>query len=92
MTIGEQKTLSATTNPGYIWLGWFDGTTKVSVDENYVFTMDRESKVFTARWEKCTSHTLVECVCTKCNAVSHTGNIIGGVCNSFNEVVYTRDG
>lgn len=92
MTIGEQKTLSATTNPGYIWLGWFDGTTKVSVDENYVFTMDRESKVFTARWEKCTSHTLVECVCTKCNAVSHTGNIIGGVCNSCNEVVYTRDG
>lgn len=92
MTIGEQKTLSATTNPGYIWLGWFDGTTKVSVDENYVFTMDRESKVFTARWEKCTSHTLVECVCTKCNAVSHTGTIIGGVCNSCNEVVYTRDG
>lgn len=92
MTIGEQKTLSATTNPGYIWLGWFDGTTKVSVDENYVFTMDRESKVFTARWEKCTSHTLVECVCTKCNAVSHTGNIIGGVCNSCNEVVYTRNG
>ena len=92
MTIGEQKVLSATTNPGYIWLGWFEGTTKVSPNENYTFIMERESKVFTARWEKCTSHDLVECVCTKCNYASHTGQIVGGICNSCNEVVYTRDG
>ncbi|MBQ8178524.1 MAG: cadherin-like beta sandwich domain-containing protein [Clostridia bacterium] len=91
MTIGEQKTLNATANPGYIWLGWFDGTTKVTDSLTYVFTMERESKTFTARWEKCTSHTLVECVCTKCNAASHTGDIVGGQCNSCGETVYTRN-
>ena len=92
MLVGEQKTLSATVNPGYIWLGWFDGATKVSDSLSYLFTMGNESKTFTARWEKCTSHTLVNCVCTKCNAVSHTGDIVGGQCDDCGEVIYTRDG
>ena len=92
MLTGEQKTLSATVNPGYIWLGWFDGTTKVSDSLTYLFTMDEESKTFTARWEKCTSHTLINCVCTKCNVASHTGDIVGGQCDDCGEVVYTRDG
>ena len=39
-------TITATTNEGYTWLGWYDGETKVSTGDNltYTFTMPAESK------------------------------------------------
>ena len=50
--IGEETTITATTNPGYTWLGWYDGDTKVSEDTSltYTFTMSAESKTYTAKW------------------------------------------
>ena len=47
---GETVELVATTNPGYVWLGWYDGDTKVSDDLTYTFTMPAESKTYTAKW------------------------------------------
>ena len=77
VSVGEEKTITATTNAGYTWLGWYDGDTKVSegTSLSYTFTMGEESKTYTAKWEKCTSHTPDEnCICTICNAVAHTFN------------------
>ncbi len=50
--VGEKTTITATTNSGYTWLGWYDGDTKVSngTDTTYTFTMTEESKVYVAKW------------------------------------------
>ena len=50
MAAGETVELTATTNPGYTWLGWYDGDTKVSEDLTYTFTMSAENKTYTAKW------------------------------------------
>ncbi len=46
-------TLTATTNKGYIWLGWYDGDTKVSegADTTYTFVMTEESVLYVAKWQ-----------------------------------------
>ncbi|MBR2480318.1 MAG: InlB B-repeat-containing protein, partial [Clostridia bacterium] len=49
--VDEVIVLTASTNAGYTWLGWYEGRKKVSVDNNltYMFTMGEESKTYTAR-------------------------------------------
>ena len=49
--VGDNVTVTATTNLGYTWLGWYDGDTKVSEDTMYTFTMSTENKTYTAKWE-----------------------------------------
>ena len=51
--VGGETTITATTNPGYTWLGWYDGDTKVSEGASltYTFTMSEDSKTYTAKWE-----------------------------------------
>ncbi len=46
-------TLSAETNIGYTWLGWFDGDVKVSdgASQDYTFVTPYYPKTFTAKWE-----------------------------------------
>ncbi len=53
--VGAQTTITATTNAGYTWLGWYDGETKVSegMSLTYTFTMGTESKTYTAKWMSC---------------------------------------
>ena len=55
VTIGESVVLESTTNPGYTWLGWYDGNTKVSdgTSMTYTFTMSAENKTYIARWMEC---------------------------------------
>ncbi|NCA67818.1 MAG: hypothetical protein EOM87_07135, partial [Clostridia bacterium] len=50
--LGEATTITAATNIGYTWLGWYDGDTKVSEDINltYTFNMPLEEITYTARW------------------------------------------
>ena len=48
--VGDEVTVTATTNDGYTWLGWYDGNTKVSEDLTYTFTMSAENKTYTAKW------------------------------------------
>lgn len=48
--VGDEVTVTATTNDGYTWLGWYDGNTKVSEDFTYTFTMSAENKTYTAKW------------------------------------------
>ncbi|MBQ9118082.1 MAG: InlB B-repeat-containing protein [Clostridia bacterium] len=50
-THGESVTVTATTNVGYTFLGWYNGSTKISVEETYGLTAT-EDVTFTATWEK----------------------------------------
>ena len=54
--VGDEATITATTNAGYTWLGWYDGEIKVSEGTSltYTFTMGEESKTYTAKWSKVT--------------------------------------
>lgn len=91
VTLGQSCTLTASTNPGYTWAGWFDGETKVSEGESrtYTFDMPADDKTFTAKFAECTEHTPGDdCICTKCNAVAHTPNA-NGYCEKCG---FKRDG
>jgi len=46
-------TITATTNAGYTWLGWYDGEDKVSIDSEltYTFTMPANNKSYEASWQ-----------------------------------------
>ena len=73
--VGSEVTLTATTNNGYTWLGWYDGEIELTKELTYTFIVTAENKTFTAKFEKCTSHTLNDnCVCTRCGATAHTPN------------------
>ncbi len=85
--LGKETTITATTNAGYTWLGWYDGDTKVSKELTYTFTMFTESKTYTAKFEKCTEHTLDDnCVCSKCSATIH--GIKGGNYCRHDKTIY----
>ena len=45
----KQITLTATTNDGYTWLGWFNGETKVYEELSYTFNVS-ETITLTAKW------------------------------------------
>ncbi len=50
---GTEVTLYALSNPGYVFLGWYDGDSLVSTDTKYVFSMPRKNVVYTANWKDC---------------------------------------
>ena len=82
---GKRATLSAETNVGYTWLGWYDGDTKVSDDLQYTFVMPSENKIYTAKFVLCISHTLdASCVCTACGQTLHNldANCVCIVCGT----------
>lgn len=47
---GTRVTVTATTNPGYLFIGWCEGDDIVSVDKDYTFTMPDGVRVLEARW------------------------------------------
>ena len=53
-------TITATTNPGYTFIGWYEGETKLTGELTYSFTMTTESKTYTAKWIACPVTLLVE--------------------------------
>ena len=50
VAVGDNVTISATSNYGYIWLGWYDGDELISTDMTYTFDMPAKSVVYTAKW------------------------------------------
>lgn len=50
VTAGETVTLTATTNDGYNWIGWYDGETKLTEELSYTFVMPSENVTYTAKW------------------------------------------
>ncbi len=49
--VGQSLTLTAETNLGYTWLGWYNGETQLTEDLNYAFTMPDENISYTAKWQ-----------------------------------------
>ena len=48
---GSSVTLSATTNAGYTFVGWYEGEEKLSDDLTYSFTMPAANVTYTAVWQ-----------------------------------------
>ena len=49
--VGAQTTITATTNNGYTWVGWYNGGTLLTNEQSYSFTMSEESVTYTAKWQ-----------------------------------------
>lgn len=81
--VGEEVTVIATKNIGYVFVGWYDGETKLTDELSYTFTMPAENKLYTATYVLCVEHALDEkCVCTLCGAEIHNGY------SRFGDVIY----
>ncbi|MDE5593805.1 MAG: leucine-rich repeat protein [Clostridiales bacterium] len=52
-TAGQSVTITAETNNGYTWLGWYDGRTELTKDLNYTFKMPSTNITYTAKWIIC---------------------------------------
>lgn len=48
--VGDEVTISATTNSGYTWLGWYNGETELTKNTSYTFSMPEDSETYTATW------------------------------------------
>jgi|GEM_PF-6526595 len=48
----ENVTIEATTNAGYVWIGWYEGDTLLTGDAEYAFAMSEIDRTFTAKWAK----------------------------------------
>ena len=54
VSAGEKVTLTAKTNNGYTFIGWYDGDVLLTNELNYTFTMPMENLSFVAKWSKVT--------------------------------------
>ena len=50
--VGGEVTVTAETNPGYTFIGWYNGDEKVADTLTYEFTMSAENVTYTAKWIK----------------------------------------
>ena len=73
-TYDKEITLTATTNLGYTFLGWFEGEEKVCDTLSYTFNVDHTA-TYTAKWET--------------NVYNITYELNGGVNNESNVATYT---
>ena len=48
--VGDELTLTATTGSGCVWVGWFDGDTKLTDNEKLVVKATAQDKTYTAKW------------------------------------------
>lgn len=51
ISVGTKVTLTAKTNKGYTFVGWYKGDEEVSKNLVYQYTMTKENVVLEARWE-----------------------------------------
>lgn len=57
---------------GYVWDGWYNGTTLLYKGMTYSFSMPGENVSYTARFTLCESHnTDKNCVCIACGKIVH---------------------
>ncbi len=54
--INSDVTIIANSNPGYVWLGWYENDVKLGIENSfefdYTFTMTEENRTLTAKWAK----------------------------------------
>ena len=49
---GDEVSVAASTNPGYTFIGWYNGDEKLTDTLTYEFTMPAENVTYTAKWIK----------------------------------------
>ncbi len=54
---GNTVTISAATNEGYTFVGWYNGNALLTEELSYTFTMPAENQVYTAKWTANTNTT-----------------------------------
>lgn len=54
LAVGEEITLQASEKPGYTFVGWFNGKTKLYDKLTYTFAMPSKNVTYTAKWAKIT--------------------------------------
>jgi uncharacterized repeat protein (TIGR02543 family) len=88
---GMERTITAVTNEGYTWLGWYDDETKVSEGTSltYNFAMPLGNKTYYARWEAIT-YTVYLDVNEGNELSTNSANIIYGT--EYILQIPTRDG
>ncbi len=64
---GEQATVTAHTNSGYTWVGWYQGSNLLTGSATYVFDMPNQNTTLLAKWIKVT----VEMNGTHCGTVTN---------------------
>ena len=47
---GKEVTIEATTNPGYTFIGWYDGENEVSTDASFDYEIESSNVLFEARY------------------------------------------
>ena len=57
-SVGEEITITATTNYGYFWLGWYDGENLISIEQSFTFNLSDVNVTYTAKWTYYTVITL----------------------------------
>ncbi len=50
--VGDSVKISAKTNNGYTWIGWYDGDTLLTRELEYSLNMSATNKTYTAKWSK----------------------------------------
>lgn len=48
--LGDEVTIYATTNEGYTFVGWYNGDTLLTTEEEYTFTLSLNEVKYTAKW------------------------------------------
>ena len=54
---GKEVKLEATANPGYTFVGWYDGDNEISTNPSYTFNMAAKDLSYTAKWTANTNTT-----------------------------------
>ena len=67
--VGDSVTITASTNIGYTFIGWYDGDTKLTDELSYTFTMTAENKTYTAKW--------IQCPVTLTKNIAEAGSVSG---------------
>ena len=81
---GESGTVTATTNAGYTFLGWFEGTTELTTSESYTITSLTSDRTLTAKWEA------IACVLTLDTDFDIAGTLTGAGEYAYKETVQLK--
>lgn len=49
--IGAELSITATTETGFTFMGWYDGDTLLTSEDTYTFVLSTENKIYTAKWD-----------------------------------------
>ena len=49
--IGAELSITATTETGFTFMGWYDGDTLLTSEYTYTFVLSTENKTYTAKWD-----------------------------------------